>query len=250
MLGLEVLRTIWLNRVRMLRVTWYDIKIENRSLYFGTLWKVMTPFLQIGTFWLIFGLGIRGGAPVDGFPFMIWLLAGMTPWFFFNRGIMSGAASIDSKGGVIFKIKYPIPTVPVGAVLHSLYDHVILLSIVLVVFVINGVQPSIHWLNLLYYIFFTFVFLVAISMCLSVIVRLAADVGRLLTPLLQMLFFLTPIVWQENYLPPWVLRIFSANPVRYVVMGFRGSLLYQENFFDFPWRIWFFWPMVLNRWKR
>ena len=242
----DVIIEIWKNRYRMLRVVWYDIKIENRSLYLGTLWKVLTPFLEIGTFWLVFGLGIRGGAPVDGFPFFIWLLAGITPWFFINRAISNGASSINSKGGIIFKIKYPIPTVPVGSVLHGLYDHVILLAIMFVIFMFYGILPSLHWLNLLYYILYAFVFIAAVTMILSVVVRLAHDFSRLIPPILRMVFFLTPILWQDTYMPEWVLRIFAFNPVRYIVMGFRGSLLYGYNFFDHPLRIAFFWPATLT----
>ena len=241
----EIIKEIWQNRHRMLRVVWFDIKIENRSLYLGTLWQILAPFFQVGTFWLIFGLGIRGGAPVDGFPFIIWLLSGLIPWFFINRGVMAGSSSIVNKAAIIFKIKYPIATVPVGEVICCLYDHIILLGIMFAIFLIHGVYPSLYWLNLIYYISFTFVLLTAVTMILSVVIRLAPDFERLLGTLMQMLFFLTPILWEETYLPPWVQRIFSANPIRYIVMGFRGSLLYQENFFDFPWRIAFFWPMVI-----
>lgn len=240
-----VLAEIWKNRHRMLRVVWFDIKIENRSLYLGTLWKVLTPFLQIATFWLVFGLGIRGGAPVDGFPFFIWLLAGITPWFFISRAISTGSLSINAKAGTIFKIKYPISTVPVGAVIHSLYDHLILIVILAAVLMINGIMPDLHWFNLLYYISYSVVMLVAVTMVLSVIVRLAPDFSRLIPPVLQMIFFLTPILWQETYMPSWVLTILSASPVRYIVMGFRGSLLYGANFFDFPSRIAFFWSTTL-----
>ena len=241
----DVLSEIWKNRLRMLRVVGYDIKIENRSFYLGTLWKVLTPFFEIGTFWLVFGLGIRGGAPVDGFPFIIWMLAGIAPWFFLNRAITNGASSINAKGSIIFRINYPIPTVPVGAVVHALYDHIILLVIVAVIFMVHGTLPNLHWLNLLYYIFYTFVLAVAISMILSVIVRLAHDFNRLIPPILRLIFFLTPILWQETYLPAWALRIFAFNPVRYIVVGFRGSMLYGNNFFDFPMRAVFFWSATL-----
>jgi len=242
----DVLHEAWVNRNRMLRVVRYDIKIENRSFYLGTFWKVLSPLIQIGTFWLIFGLGIRGGSPIDGFPFLVWLLAGMVPWFFINRGITTGSTSINTKSGIIFKIKYPIPTVPIGAILHNLYDHVILLIILTLVLAAHGYYPNLYWLNLIYYISFTFIFLVALAMITSVIVRLAPDFGRLIASLLQMLFFLTPILWQETHLPPWVLRVFSANPIRYIVNGFRNSLLYQRNFFEFPWRIAFFWPVIIG----
>ena len=238
---ISVVCEIWKNRYRMLRVVWYDIKIENRSLYLGTLWKVLVPFIQIGTFWLVFGMGIRGGAPVDGFPFFVWLLAGLVPWFFINRGITSGSTSINNKAGLIFKIKYPIATVPVGTIIHCLYDHAILLVILIALYIVNGLYPTLYWLNLIYYILFTFAFLVSISMVLSVVVRLTPDVGRLIASLMQLLFFLTPIIWQDIYMPDWLLRIFALNPVRYVVMGFRNSLLFQQNFFEYPIRALLFW---------
>ena len=242
----EVMAEIWINRYRMLRVVRYDIKIENRSFYLGTLWKVLVPFIQIGTYWFVFGVGIRGGAPIDGFPFFLWLLAGIVPWFFFNRGITSGSTSINNKASLIFKIKYPIATVPVGTIIHCLYDQAILIVILMTMYIVHGLHPTFYWLNLIYYVSFTFAFLVAISMVLSVVVRLAPDVGRLIASLMQMLFFLTPIIWQDIHMPIWVLRIFAFNPVRYVVMGFRNSLLYQQNFFEFPLRAALFWLAALT----
>jgi len=116
---LDIFKELWNNRHRMLRIVWFDIRIEACSLYLGTLWKVLTPFLQIGTFWLVFGLGIRGGRDIDGFPFLVWLLAGLIPWFFINRSVTAGSNSIAAKANIIFKIKYPISTVPVGAVLQN-----------------------------------------------------------------------------------------------------------------------------------
>jgi len=241
---IHVINEIWTNRKRMLRIVRYDIKIESRSAYLGSLWEFIVPLIQIGTFWLVFGIGIRGGEPINGTPFILWLLAGLVPWFFFNRGITGGSSSIVDKAGVIFKIKYPISTVPIGAVLRCLYTHVIFIGILLIIFLFYGMRPEIYWLSLVYYILFTTFFLSALAMVSSVIVRLATDFKPLIASLMQILFFLTPIVWHENYLPNWVLRIFSANPVRYVVMGFRGSLLEQNHFFEFPWRIAFFWSVT------
>ena len=241
----EVINEIWQNRMRMLRVVWFDIKIENRSLYLGTLWKIISPLILLGIFWFVFGIGIRGGAPVDDFPFILWLLSGLVPWFFVRSGIIGGAMSISSKAAMIFKIKYPVVTVPVGAIIINLYDHLIMLVILVVIFVFNGIFPNLYWLNLVYYSIFIFVFLSSFALVTSVVVQLARDFGRLITSLMQLLFFLTPILWQESNIPQWARPFFIINPVRYVVSGYRYALLYQANFWERPLLIVSFWSMTI-----
>jgi len=241
----EVLTEIWQNRVRMLRIAIFDIKIENRNFYLGTFWKILSPLIQIGTFWFVFGIGIRGGAPIDGFPFLIWLLAGLVPWIFISRGITTGAMSISSRAGMIFKIKYPVSTVPVGAIIICLYDNIVMFGILVVVYLFHGITPNLYWFNLLYYVAFSFIFLVALAMVFSVIVQLAKDFGRLITSLLQLLFFITPILWQETNIPTWARLFFVLNPVRYIVTGFRYSLLHGQNFFQRPQLIMFFWGVTI-----
>ena len=241
----EILTEIWKNRARMLRVVWYDIKIENRSLYLGTLWKIITPLIQLSIFWFVFGIGIRGGMPIDGFPFIIWLLCGLVPWFLIRGGIITGAMSISAKAAMIFKIKYPVATVPIGAVIINMYDHLVMLGVLIIIFAFHGVFPNLYWLNLLYYSIFVFVFLSSLALVTSVVVQLANDFGRLITSLMQLLFFLTPILWQENNVPQWARPFFIINPVRYVVNGYRYALLYEVNFWERPLLMISFWSMVV-----
>ena len=229
----------------MLRIVSFDVKIENRDFYLGTAWRVLTPLIRIAVFWLVFGLGIRGGAPVDGFPFLVWLLAGLIPWFFINSAISQGASSIRAKAGLILKVKYPISTVPVASVIKSIYEHGIMLVIMAAVFLVHGIRPSLHWLNLVYYMVFSFVFLVSLTMVFSVLVMLAQDLANLINSLLNMLFFLTPILWTDDGLPGGVRRILALNPVRYIVVGFRDSLLYKSDFFMDIQSILFFWAQAL-----
>ena len=242
----EVITQVWQNRVRMLRIVWFDIKIENRNLYLGTLWKIIAPLIQLGIFWFAFGIGIRGGAPIDGIPFLAWLLAGLVPWSFISRGITSGATSISSKAGVIFKIKYPVATIPIGTILMTLYDNLIMLGIMTIIYLLHGIFPSLYWLNLVYYNIFIFAFLASLALVTSVIVQLAKDFGRLISSLLQLLMFFTPIFWQEGYIPEWARPVFAMNPVRYVVNGYRRALLFQGNFYERPLPMAFFWGMTLG----
>ena len=241
---LDILKEIWTNRIRMIRVARFDINIELRSFYLGTLWKIISPLIQLGIFWFVFGIGIRGGAPVDDIPFIVWMLAGFVPWIFISRGISMGANSIRKKSEILFKIKYPMSTVPVGSILICLSDFIVMFCIMAVIYLFNGFFPSLYWLNLIYYTIFIFVFLSSLALITSVIVQLAADFGNLISSLLQLLFFLTPILWQETNVPNWARPFFILNPIRYIVTGFRYSLLYKNNFFERPYLIAFFWGIT------
>ena len=59
----------------------FQIKISNHNNYLGIAWELLNPALQIMVYWLVFGLGIRSNNPIDGVPFVLWLLVGISMWF-------------------------------------------------------------------------------------------------------------------------------------------------------------------------
>ena len=55
-----------LRRIGALAV--FEYKLGTKDLFLGRLWKLLSPLIQIGVYWLVFGIGLRSGTPVDGFP--------------------------------------------------------------------------------------------------------------------------------------------------------------------------------------
>ena len=74
---------------------------------------------------------------------------------------------------------------------------------------------------------------------------IALDVKKLITALIRMLFYLTPIVWSITRMPEKWHFILKLNPILYYVDGFRDSLLYQQDFFMCPGKVIFFWGINL-----
>ena len=60
-----------------------DFKTKYAGSYFGTVWAFIQPVVTICVYWFVFGLALRGGAD-RGVPFVLWLVAGLVPWFFFS----------------------------------------------------------------------------------------------------------------------------------------------------------------------
>ena len=241
---INVLSEIWQNSKRMLRISIYDFRVQNRDSYLGWFWSILNPLIQIGTFWFVFGIGMRGGAPVEGIPYIVWMLCGLIPWFYLNAGIVKGTGAVYSKAGLVLRLRYPISTLPVGGILTCLYDHIILVGIMVVMFVFMGVFPNLFWLNLLYYEIYAFCFLAALAFLTSTLTMIARDFQKLINALIRLLFYITPILWTTDSIPPTFQHILRLNPLLYIIDGFRDSMLYGVNFWEHKQYIVFFWPVV------
>ena len=244
----RVSREIWKNKSRMIRVSSFDKKIENKDSYLGRIWDFLNPLIQMATFWFVFGIGIHGGDPIKvnniEYPYLLWMLCGLIPWFFVNNGIVKGATAVFSKASIVLRTKYPLSTLPMGSIIVGLYDHIIMLGILFVFFLIYGYLPTLFWLNLIYYIIFMILFFSALALITSTLTMLARDFQKLINSLIRLLFYLTPILWNTNKLPSIIQKILNGNPILYIVNGFRDSLLYNVNFFEHPLRIVFFWSFT------
>ena len=237
----EIAKEIISNFPMLMRIAKYDYKLLNKDAYLGRIWNVLTPLIQIGIYWLVFGIGIRNGSDVDGHPFILWMLCGLVPWFFANHSINKGATSIYGKANVVTKMKYPIATVPVQVIVTGWMEHIMLLAIFLVMLIINGYYPTFYYLNLIYYMVYAFFFLSSLALITSVLVMLARDFEKLLSSITRLLFYLTPILWSMDKMPDIYQDILKFNPILYIVTGFRDSVLYQVNFWEHPRKLIFFW---------
>lgn len=242
----NVVKEVWENRVRMWRIAVYDNNIKDKDSYLGKIWSVLNPLIQVLIFWLVFGVGFRHGAPVNGDPYIIWMLCGLIPWFFINAGIVGGAGCVYVKANTVLKFRYPMATIPVSSSLSALIDHALMLGILLVVLIGYGCYPNVYWFNLLYYLFFAVVFLSALGLITSTLTMLARDFQKLILSLIRLLFYMTPILWQIDSMPEMLRPILRLNPVLYIVDGYRESLLYHTWFFEDWKELLFFWVVNLG----
>jgi teichoic acid transport system permease protein len=83
------------------RISKYEEKATYQSHYLGLIWQFLNPAIQIGIYYLVFGLGVNQGKEVDGVPFIVWMLIGIIAWFFINSSILGGSNSIYKQIGMV-----------------------------------------------------------------------------------------------------------------------------------------------------
>jgi len=218
------------NRHMIYNLTKYEIKNRYAGNALGNIWLFLNPIIQVSIFWFVFGLGIRGrgGGLIDGVPFIIWLQTGMIPWFYISASITGGASSISSKLSIATKMSFPLSIVPVYVILAQLQAHLILLSLIfaLMLFLNVGFAGFSIW-ALLYFILTSTIFLIALSFFTSTILSIVKDMRQLIQHIVRITFFTTPIMWQLEDTYRWVEIIIRANPIHYLITGYRNAFLHS-----------------------
>ena len=234
------------NTRRIASLAVFQYKLSNKEMFLGRLWKLITPFIQIGVYWLVFGVGLRNGRPVDGVPFVVWLVCGITPWFIINSSITKGANAIYSKAAVLSRSNIASYLLPISAVWAEFLNYSWTILLMLVICFANGCYPTITFLGLFYYLFCTVALLSAVGLITSVLVMLARDFQMVIQMTMRLLFYVCPIFWQGGAAMPGAFQVFDRlNLIAYIIRGFRGSILYDTWFFqDIPMMA-VFWGTVL-----
>lgn len=229
------------------RLSIYEIKSKYLLHYLGVFWEFLNPTIQLLVYWLVFGLGIRGGSgDIDGVPYFVWLLTGLTPWFFINRSINQGSNSVFRKISLVSKMKFPVSVLPTIAILSSGFIFIIMSIIMFIILYFSyGINVQIELLQLPYYIFSMLVFLFAITLLFSTISVIVRDFQSLLQQGTRILFYLSPILWDPKAFPEFIQSILKLNPFYYLVSGFRNSILGREWFFQDIMYTVYFWSLTL-----
>lgn len=233
------------NIYRIFCIVKYEILAKNRDSKLGMLWSILDPLIQIFTYWFAFGFGIRGGKPVNGVEYINWMLVGMAPWFFLSASIRYGTSSIYKKINIITKIKFPISILPTTVIFKELFNHLIMIMVIIVFILFNGINLSLNSLGIIYYIFCAIAFSISLTMVTSVANMFTRDVGKAVSASMRLLMFITPILWTMENLPNWAVNIMKCNPLFYIIDGYRNSLLFNKSIFLYSKMMLVFWIIVI-----
>ena len=125
-------------------------------------------------------------------------------------------------------MKFPVSILPATVVIKELFNHLCLMLILVVLFIMGGYYPSLHWFELIYYLFCAVIFSISLSMTTSVLNMLARDTRKLVLACMRLLLYLTPILWEiPKNLPHIVKLILKANPIYYIVQGYRDCFYFH-----------------------
>lgn len=225
---------------------------EMQTRYAGTLagliWSIVHPLMMILTYWLVFSKGLKV-APSNDVPFVAFFLCGFVPWMAFAETTTASMNAIIANPHLVKKIVFPTEILPIVHLVASMISHLIMLVILIIVLAISKISFSVYNIQFLYFILGMSIFCIGMGWIISALNVFYRDVGQIVLVVLNIWFWLTPIVWPPEKLsefPAFVRFCLLANPMYYIVQGYRASFIYHTGF----WENWgqgiYFWALSLT----
>jgi len=239
------IRTIFLNKAIIWAMVCREIKTRYTGTLAGLLWSVVNPLMMILVYWFVFSVGFKISPP-GGHPFILVFLCGLIPWTLFNETLMGSVNIVVINQHLVTKTVFPTEILPLVSLLASLVTHVIMLFILMIVMWSNNVPFSVFNFQFLYYLFALSIFTLGWAWLVAALNVFWRDVGQILGVLLNLWFWVTPIVWLVDMIPEGYRFLLSLNPIMYIVIGYRSAFLYHVPFWDVSQEGLFFWLVSLT----
>lgn len=238
---IEILKDHWQYRQQIFKLSISDLKKTYRGAALGWAWAIIKPAVTIFVYWFAFEIGLRAGKDVNGFPFFLWLLSGLIPWFYMSNMITSGTDSIRKYSYLVTKMKFPISTIPTFVSISKFLVHMLLILITIGIFVLMGKMPTIYLLQLPFYMLLNIIFFTIFSLLSGLLASMSKDFANLVKSFVTAIFWLSGIVWNINTISiPWLKSLLMINPVTFLVEGYRNCFINQVWFWEQPKRLMYF----------
>lgn len=223
-------------RQQIFKLAKADLIKTYRGAALGWAWAIIKPAVTIFVYWFTFSIGLRGGKDVEGFPFFLWLISGVIPWFYMNDMITGGTESIRKYSYLVTKMKFPISTIPTFFSISKFMVHLVLLAIMIIIFIAMGYPPDIYLLQLPIYMLLSFVFFTTFSLFASLLACMSKDFANLVKSLVTAVFWLSGIIWNIDTMKdiPWLKTLLKINPVTYLVEGYRNCFIHKTWIWESP----------------
>jgi len=205
--------------------------------------------VTIVMYWLVFEKGIKAGGQISKegieIPFVLWLSAGLVPWFFFSEAVNNGTNALLEYNYLVKKVVFKISILPIIKIISALFVHVFFVAFVLVLFACYGYFPTVYTLQVVYYSFCMFALALALCYTTCAVVIFFRDLSQIINIVLQIGMWATPIMWPfASTVPEKFQWIFKLNPMFYVINGYREALIDKDFFWERPWLTLYFWGVV------
>jgi lipopolysaccharide transport system permease protein len=199
------------------------LKVRYKQTAIGVAWAVFQPLLAMFIFTIFFGYFAK--MPTDGVPYPIFVLVGLILWQFFSGALTDISNSLVNNKDIITKIYFPRIILPISATISKFVDFLIASVILVGLMIYYGYTPRLSGLLILpILIVITFVAALGLGLFLSSLNVKYRDVRYILPYFIQMMFFITPVVYPASLTGIWSWFL-AMNPMTGVIKAARSALL-------------------------
>ena len=186
---------------------------------------------------------MAGGIEV---PYVLYLMAGLVPWFYFSEAITQGTMALLEYNYLVKKVVFNISILPIIKAIAATFIHLFFVCIVLLAAIGYGYYPTIYTIQIIYYSFCMFLLVLGMSYLTCAIVVFIRDLQQIIAIALQIGMWATPILWDISTLTDSMKTVFKLNPLVYIVDGYRSALYGETWFWEHFYSSTYFWIFTIS----
>lgn len=215
----QYLLELWFYRELFRAFVNREIKIRYKQTLFGFAWAILQPAALTLIFTLVFSVFLR----VDSgrVPYPVFAYSALLPWSFFSNAISFGSLSVVNNSSLVTRVYFPREIMPLASIGAAFFDFLIAFLIFIVLMVIYRVPLGFGLLTLVPISLAIVVLTCGISLFLTALNVMYRDIRFVIPLALQVLMYLTPIIYSVDQVPARFRPLVLLNPLSPLISEFR-----------------------------
>ena len=224
-----------------------DFKSKYAGSVLGTIWAFISPIITILIYWFVFQVAF-GNGDIGNVPYVVWLVAGIIPWFFFSETWGGITGVLTDYSYLVKKVVFNVDILPKVRVISGLFVHLCFVVLMFIIYFVYRFPLRPILFQIIYYMAANILLVYGIGKITAVLNVFIKDTGNLVGIFVQFGFWLTPIFWNiddiRGSIPRAVEMIFKLNPIYYIVQGYRDTFVYGVPFWEHLHLTIYFWILT------
>jgi lipopolysaccharide transport system permease protein len=212
-----------------------ELKARYRGSVLGFFWSFVNPLLLLLVYSFVFSVVLPGAHPTALEPFALFMFCGILPWTWFSSSLLESTTVLITSGNLIRKVLFPAEVLPIVTVLAGAVHFCLglpILAAFLVYYRVPVTVTDLLWFPLIVVI--QLLLTLGFALLLSALTVHFRDVRDLLSNLLTLWFFGTPIIYALEQVPPRVRQVLNLNPMTHLVVSYQDVLFTPGPFARWP----------------
>jgi lipopolysaccharide transport system permease protein len=217
------LRELWQYRELLLFLTWRNVSVRYKQTLIGFGWAILQPLVAMVVMGVIFGNFLNVSS--EDQPYGVFVLAALVPWNYFANAVNQGSTSLVANTPLVTKVYFPRLIIPIVSALAPLVDFAIAFVLLLIIATVSGIALTAKLLLMPLFLLLGMGAALGIILWTAGLNVLYRDVGKAVPFAVQILMYLSPVVYSINTIPENWRMLFRLNPMTTVIDGFRWVVL-------------------------
>ena len=220
----QLFREIHRNHELIWALALKELRVRYKRSALGFIWALLNPLLMMLVLTVVFSTISR--IPIEHYP--VFLISALLPWTFFSQALSYSVESIVANGELLKKLRVAKSVFPLAALIANVINFLLSLVPLLLILVVLRFPFHWTWIYLPVPLVALFLFAAGCSFFFAAANVFFRDVSHIVQIILSAWFYLSPVLYSIDFLPPKYKLLLRFNPMLYILNGFRMAIYYGE----------------------